>query len=108
MNPADREHQHPDWEEVAASTGFQNLLALKRRFIVPAFLFFFVYYFCFLLLTAYAPRLISLRAAGVITPGYLLAMSQFVVDWTIAWLYLKTATRFDGLSLDVLAKNEKT
>jgi lipopolysaccharide export LptBFGC system permease protein LptF len=43
MNSAEREDQHPDWEEVAPSTGFQNLLALKRRFIIPAFLFFFCF-----------------------------------------------------------------
>ena len=108
MNPAEREHQRPDWDEVAASTGFQHLLAVKRSFIVPAFLFFVVYYFGFLLLTAYAPTLISLRAAGVVTLGYLLALSQFVVGWTIAGLYLKTATRFDDLSHDLLGKREKT
>jgi uncharacterized membrane protein (DUF485 family) len=107
MNSAEQEHPHPDWEEVAASPGFQDLLARKRRFIVPAFLFFFVYYFCFLLLTAYAPRLISLRVAGVVSLGYLLALSQVVVGWTIAWFYLRAATRLDDLSLDLLAKREK-
>ena len=93
---------------MAASAGFQHLLALKRAFIVPAFLFFFAWYFCFLLLTAYAPKLISARAAGVVTLGYLLALSQFVAGWTIAWLYLRTASRFDDLSLDLLAKREET
>lgn len=108
MNPAEPEHQHPEWEQMAASAGFRHLLALKRAFIVPAFLFFFTCYFCFLLLTAYAPKLISVRAAGAVPLGYLLALSQFVVGWTIAWLYLKTATRFDDLSLDLLAKRDKT
>jgi hypothetical protein len=30
MKPTDREHQRPDWEEVAASAGFKDLLAVKR------------------------------------------------------------------------------
>jgi len=108
MKPVDREHQRPDWEGVAASAGFKDLLAVKRLFIVPAFLFFFAYFFCLLLLTAYAPKLISLRAAGLVTLGYLLALSQFVVGWMIAWLYLRAATRFDRLSRDLLAPGDKT
>jgi uncharacterized membrane protein (DUF485 family) len=56
----------------------------------------------------YAPKLISVRAAGVVTLGYWLALSQFVVGWTIAWLYLKTATRLDGLSLGLVARRKTT
>jgi len=108
MKPVDREHQHPDWERVAASAGFKDLLAVKRLFIVPAFLFFLAYFFGLLLLTAYAPKLISVRVAGMVTLGYLLALSQFVVGWIIAWLYLRAATRFDRLSRDLLAPSDKT
>jgi len=108
MKPAEREHQRPAWEAVAASAGFKDLLAVKRLFIVPAFVFFFAYHFGLLLLTAYAPKLISVRAAGMVTLGYLLALSQFVVGWTIAWLYLRAATRFDSLSRDLLAPSDKT
>jgi len=106
MQPADREHQRPDWERVAASAGFKDLLAVKRLFIVPAFLFFFAYFFALLLLTAYAPKLISVRAAGIVPMGYLLALSQFVVGWIIAWLYLRAATRFDRLSRDLVARSD--
>jgi len=106
MKPVDREHQRPDWERVAASAGFKDLLAVKKLFIVPAFLFFFAYFFCLLLLTAYAPRLISVRPAGMVTLGYLLALSQFVVGWVIAWLYLRAATRFDSLSRDLLTPSD--
>ncbi|HXW89723.1 MAG TPA: DUF485 domain-containing protein [Terriglobales bacterium] len=108
MNPGEPERERPDWGRVAASARFQDLLGRKRRFIVRAFLFFSLYYFCLLLLTAYAPKLIAVRVTGTITLGYWFALSQFVVGGTIAWLYLRAATRFDGLSRDLLAESGKT
>ncbi len=40
MNPAEREYERPAWEKVAASARFKDLLEIKRRFIVRAFLVF--------------------------------------------------------------------
>ena len=34
-----------DWDRVAANSEFRDLMAAKARFIVPATLFFVVYYF---------------------------------------------------------------
>jgi len=44
----------------------------------------------------------SLRVVGSVTLGYVYALSQFVVGWIIAWLYLKAASRFDALTKDIL------
>ena len=91
------------WNRIASSARFQHLLAVKRRFIVPAFLFFLGYYLLLPILVGYAPRLMSTRVVGAVTLAYLFALSQFAVGWTIAYLYLKASSRFDRLVRDLLA-----
>lgn len=93
-----------EWDRIAASQGFQDLLALKRVFIIPAYIFFCVYYFLLPVLVGFAPKLMSRRVIGTINVAYLFALSQFVVGWAIAWLYLKAAAKFDGLTKDILVK----
>jgi uncharacterized membrane protein (DUF485 family) len=44
----------------------------------------------------------STRVFGTVTVAYLFALSQFVVGWAIAWMYLKASNRFDKLVDDVL------
>lgn len=92
-----------EWDRIAASEEFHDLLAVKKMFIVPAFIFFFVYYFALAALVGYAPALASTRVVGTVTVAYLFALSQFVVGWIIAGLYLLASTRFDALTKDILA-----
>ena len=102
MNPASehRSRNLPDqaeWDRIATSAQFQDLLARKKAFILPAFLFFLVYYLLLPILVGSAPRLMSNRVLGTVTLAYLFALSQFVVGWVIAGLYLKASTKFDRL-----------
>jgi len=99
--------QLPDrnpWDRIAGSEQFKDLLQIKKAFIVPAFVFFFVYYFALALLIGYAPELASTRVLGTVTVAYLFALSQFLVGWVIAFLYLLASTRFDALTKDILAR----
>jgi uncharacterized membrane protein (DUF485 family) len=77
------------WDRFAASKEFQDLMATKRAFIVPAFVFFVVYYFALPVLVGYAPELMSRKVVGQVNLAYLFALSQFFVAWLIAWLYVK-------------------
>lgn len=95
-----------DSDRVATSGPFQDLLVKKRAFIVPAFLFFLVYYILLPVLVGYAPKLMSTRVLGTITLAYLFALSQFVVGWTIAGLYLRASAKFDRLIKDLLVKTD--
>ena len=92
------------WDSIAGSEQFKDLLQIKRLFIVPAFVFFLVYYFALAVLVGYAPKLASTRVIGTVTVAYLFALSQFVVGWIIAGLYLLASTRFDALTKDILAR----
>jgi uncharacterized membrane protein (DUF485 family) len=91
------------WDQIAGSEQFKDLLQIKRTFIVPAFIFFFAYYFALAVLFGYAPKLASTRVIGTVTVGYLFALSQFAVGWIIAGLYLLASKRFDALTRDILA-----
>jgi uncharacterized membrane protein (DUF485 family) len=97
-----RQLNEAEWNRIAASTEFRDLVATKKLFIVPVFLFFLGYYLLLPILVGYAPQLMSTRVFGVVTVAYLFALSQFVVGWTIAWLYLKVSSKFDRLAKDVL------
>lgn len=93
------------WDRVAESREFKDLMATKRMFIVPAFIFFVVYYFALPVLVGYAPQFMATRI-GHINLAYLFALSQFFVAWLIAGLYVKAASNFDQLSKDIIEKAE--
>jgi uncharacterized membrane protein (DUF485 family) len=96
-----------DSERVAANPEFRALMKAKVRFIVPATIFFVVYYFTLPVLVGYAPGFMKTPVLGVINIAYLFALSQFFMAWTLAWLYMRAADRFDAMGkriLDDLAK----
>jgi len=106
--PQTKQYQAPQstWDEIAASRAFQDLMATKRIFVVPAFIFFVVYYFALPVLVGYAPQFMSTKVMGEVNLAYLFALSQFFVAWIIAGLYVKAANNFDRLAKDILNKAE--
>jgi uncharacterized membrane protein (DUF485 family) len=101
---ADEDVDVADWDRVAAMDEFKNLVATKRRFIIPATIFFVVYYFALPVLVGYAPGLMARRVFGVINLAYLFALSQFFMAWIVAALYVRAAGRFDTLARNILNK----
>ncbi len=95
---ADEDIDVADWERLAALDEFKALLAAKRKFIVPATIFFIVYYFALPVLVGYAPRLMATKVFGVVNVAYLFALSQFLVAWLIAAAYVRAAGRFDAMA----------
>jgi len=94
------------WDEIAASKPFKDLMATKKTFIVPAFVFFVLYYFALPVLVGYAPQFMSTKVIGEVNLAYLFALSQFFVAWIIARLYVRAANNFDQLAKDILDKAE--
>ena len=95
-----------EWDRIAESREFKDLMATKKVFIVPAFVFFLVYYFLLPVLVGYAPQFMSTKVIGSVNLAYLFALSQFFMAWTIAWLYVKAAGNFDRLAKDIMEKAE--
>lgn len=95
-----------DWQNVARNPEFKALLAAKARFIVPASVFFVVYYFALPILVGYAPKFMSKPIIGPVNLAYLFALSQFFVAWLIAFLYVRAAQRFDAMAKKVKGELE--
>jgi uncharacterized membrane protein (DUF485 family) len=91
-----------EWDAVAHNKEFRELMAAKARFIVPATVFFVVYYFALPILVGYAPQFMSTPVLGPVNIAYLFALSQFFVAWFVAWLYVRAAGRFDASARRVL------
>ncbi|MFN2477322.1 MAG: DUF485 domain-containing protein [Chthoniobacterales bacterium] len=92
-----------DWNRLAASESFRALLKAKRRFIVPAVVFFVIYYFALPVLVGYAQPLMTKRVIGPVNLAYLFALSQFIMAWGVAAFYVRAAARFDRMARDVIA-----
>jgi len=93
------------WDRVAASHEFRDLMATKKIFIVPAFLFFLVYYFLLPILVGYAPQFMATKVWGNVNLAYLFALSQFFMAWAIAGLYVRAGDDFDEISKDIIEKS---
>jgi uncharacterized membrane protein (DUF485 family) len=92
-------HAEIDWERAARSPEFQELERRKRSFVIPASIFFLCWYFGFIILAGYAPDFMGESIYEGFTVGYLFALSQFVMVWVLAGLYLRRANRvFDPLA----------
>jgi uncharacterized membrane protein (DUF485 family) len=103
VNPP-RDARPDDWDRVAAMAEFKKLLSAKTKFIVPATIFFVVYYFALPVLVGYAPAFMDQKVWGVVNLAYLFALSQFFMAWILAFLYVRAANRFDKMSKDILSK----
>ena len=93
-------HPEIDWVAAEQSPQFQELARKRRRFIVPATIFFLAWYFGFIILAGYAEGFMgeTFMVDGV-TVGYALALTQFIMVWGLGWLYLRKADRdFDPLA----------
>jgi uncharacterized membrane protein (DUF485 family) len=91
-----------DWSVVSENEEFKDLMAAKARFIVPATACFIVYYFALPILVGYAPKFMATPVIGPVNIAYLFALSQFLVAWLIAFLYVRAASRFDEMAKRVL------
>lgn len=94
--------QPDEWRRIEASAPFRALVAEKRRFIVPATIFFITYYFALPVLVGYFPSLMGRRVVGAINLAYLFALSQFFMAWGVMWLYLRRARRYDERAASIL------
>ncbi|KAF0995925.1 DUF485 domain-containing protein [Geobacillus sp. TFV-3] len=85
-----------NYEAIAQSASFRELIQAKKRFIIPATIFFFVFYFALPVLTSYSKAL-NTPAIGPVSWAWLFAFAQFVMTWALCILYSKRAAQFDDI-----------
>jgi uncharacterized membrane protein (DUF485 family) len=82
-----------DWERIERLPEFRELVARRRRFVLPATAFFLIWYFGFIILAGYAEDFMGTSIYEGFTVGYALALTQFVVVAVLGLSYLRYAER---------------
>ena len=100
-----------DWQAIEASPECQELVTRRRSFVLPATIFFLVYYMAFILLCGYAPDFMAESVYEGLTVGYCLALTQFVMVFALGIAYLRKAGReYDPLAelvVDLATRTEE-
>ncbi len=97
-----------DWEAIERSPEFQELIAKRRTFVLPATIFFLCWYIGFVLLAGYAPGFMAESVHQGLTVGYCLALTQFVMVFALGILYLRRSENvYDPLRDKVVARAQR-
>ncbi len=91
-----------NWDELEAKPEFRSLLGRKARFIVSATIFFMSYYLALPILVGYFPDLMKKQVLGKVNIAYLFALSQFLMAWIVAFIYVRKASRWDKEAAEVI------
>ncbi|HSD78160.1 MAG TPA: DUF485 domain-containing protein [Solirubrobacteraceae bacterium] len=82
-----------DWRAIEALPEFRELVARRRRFVVPATIFFLTWYFGFIVAAGYAPDALGERVFEGVTVGYVWALTQFLMVAVLGVWYLRYSAR---------------
>jgi uncharacterized membrane protein (DUF485 family) len=86
-----------EWIRVERTSAFKDLARRKKAFIIPATIFFLVFYFGLPVLAGFT-TVLNGEVIGSITWAYLYAFAQFAMTWILMHLYVSRANRWDGLA----------
>ena len=88
-----------DWDAIIRDPRFQSLHRRKTLFLWGLMALSVVYYFLLPIGAAYYQGLFKVRVWGVVNVGLAVALSEFVVAWSIALIYSRKASRdFDRMA----------
>ncbi|CAA9442856.1 MAG: hypothetical protein AVDCRST_MAG28-681 [uncultured Rubrobacteraceae bacterium] len=85
-----------EWDRVARTPAFEDLMRRKKAFLVPAVIFFLVFYMSLPVLAGFTTVLDG-PAVGEMTWAYVFAFVQFPMVWILCHLYRNRANKWDGL-----------
>jgi uncharacterized membrane protein (DUF485 family) len=85
-----------EWVRVERTSAFKELVKRKRAFIIPATIFFMLFYFGLPFLAAFT-TVLNVKVIGPLTLAYVYAFAQFAMTWIIMHLYVSRANKWDDL-----------
>ena len=91
-----------NWEKLEAKPEFRALMARKKAFIIPATIFFLIYYLALPILVGYWPDLMKQKVWGEVNIAYVFALSQFFMAWIMAFIYVRVAAKWDKAAAEVI------
>lgn len=92
-----------NWAAIDNNPKFQALHRKKLFFLWGLMVFSIIYYFMLPIGAAYFQDLFKIKVWGVVNVGLLFALSEFVVAWTIAFVYSRKANKeFDSMTQEIV------
>ena len=88
--------RHEEWVRVERTSAFRELTQKRKAFILPATIFFLVFYFGLPFLTAFT-TVLDVNVIGAINLAYIYAFAQFAMTWILMHLYVSRANGWDDL-----------
>jgi uncharacterized membrane protein (DUF485 family) len=101
---AQREAAPAEWDALAADPEFISLQRARRRFVVPATIFFLVFYLALPVSVAVAPQLMRRPVVGSLSLAFAFGLLQFFVAWLLLGLYIAAARSFDTCAAHIVAR----
>ena len=91
-----RAGESAEWRRVERTSAFQELIQRKKAFLIPAVIFFLVFYMTMPVLAGFT-TILDGQAIGAITWAYVYGFAQFLMTWILLHLYLNRAKKWDRL-----------
>src|SRR5918996_3820005 len=88
--------RHEEWVRVERTSAFRELTQKRKAFILPATIFFLVFYFGLPFLAAFT-TVLDVNVIGAINLAWVYAFAQFAMTWILMHLYVSRANRWDDL-----------
>jgi uncharacterized membrane protein (DUF485 family) len=89
-------HKHEEWVRVERTSAFQEFARKRKAFLIPATVFFMVFFFGLPVLAAFT-TILEGRAIGSLTWAYVYGFAQFAMTWIVMHLYVSRANKWDRL-----------
>jgi uncharacterized membrane protein (DUF485 family) len=77
--------------EVQRSAAFQEVRSRYRKFVVPAFVSFFLWYVAYVVTATTATEFMATPVAGSVNVAMLAGLGQFLTTFVLTWAYARHA-----------------
>jgi uncharacterized membrane protein (DUF485 family) len=87
---------HEEWVRVERTSAFQEYSRKRKAFLIPATIFFLLFFFGLPLLAAFT-TVLNGKAVGPLTWAYIYGIAQFFMTWILMHIYVNQANKWDDL-----------
>ena len=85
-----------EWRRVSRTSAFGELMRSKKAFIIPAVVFFLVFYMAMPVLAEFTTVLDG-QVVGALNWAYVYGFAQFLMTWILMHMYVRRAKKWDKL-----------
>ncbi len=97
QNAAGKDPQY--WQKAVNLPSFRELIAAKKKILVPMVLVYFGLFMGMTLLAGYGKEFMSQKITGSFNMAYLLVLCGYLMCWVMGIVYVRIANRdFDALA----------